>query len=147
MADQTASTRIAADVIVTRRLTFDAAHRLHNPELSDEENRALFGKCSNPNGHGHTYTLEVSVAGSVDENTGFVADLGRLKKLVEEHVVDKMDHRNLNIDVNFLSGINPTAENIVVACWRELEGRIAQGRLVRLRLWETPNNYAEYEGR
>src|SRR5665647_656163 len=125
------SHRSPPQVTITRRLTFDAAHRLYNPELSDEENRVLFGKCSNPNGHGHTYTLEVSVADRVDSITGFVADLGKLKQLVEKHIVEEMDHKNLNSDVSFLRGINPTAENIVVACWRVLESRVTQGTLVR----------------
>lgn len=135
------------EVTVTRRLTFDAAHRVHSPELSDEENRALFGKCNNPHGHGHTYVLEVSVTGPVDARTGYVMDLGALKRAVEEHVVGPMDHRNLNADVAFLRGINPTSENVIVACWRELEPRVRPGRLTRLRLWETPNNYVDYEGR
>lgn len=133
-------------VTVTRRLRFNAAHRVHNPELSDEENRTLYGKCNNPNWHGHNYDLEVSVRGSVDERTGYVLDLGRLKKQVEELVVDKVDHRNMNIDVPFMQGINPTTENIVVAIWRILEPSIQPGRLVRLRLWETENNFVEYEG-
>ena len=134
-------------VTVTRRLTFDAAHRLHDPALSDEENRATFGKCNNANFHGHTYTLDVSITGLVDSRTGYVIDLGALRHTVEECVVGKLDHRNINLDVAFMRDINPTAENIVVACWRELEPRVKPARLTRLRLWETPNNYAEYEGR
>ena len=140
-------TNTRPQVTVTRRLTFDAAHRLHDPALSDEDNRATFGKCSNPNGHGHTYTLEVSVTGMVDNRTGYVIDLGLLKRVVEEYVVGKLDHHNINLDVAFMRDINPTAENIVVACWRELEPRVRPARLTRLRLWETPNNHAEYEGR
>ncbi len=133
-------------VTVTRLLRFNAAHRVHNPALSDEENRRLFGKCNNPNWHGHNYTLEVSVRGPVEERTGYVMDLGALRALVEESVVDEIDHRNLNVDVPFMQGIIPTTENIVVAVWRRLEPRIAPVRLVRLKLWETENNYAEYEG-
>lgn len=133
-------------VIATRRMRFNAAHRIHNPELSDEENAHLFGKCNNANWHGHNYTLEVSVAGPVDPRTGYVIDLGHLKQIVQREVIDKVDHRNMNLDVDFMRGINPTAENIVVACWRALEPRVAPGRLVRLRLWETENNYVEYEG-
>jgi len=134
-------------VTVTRRLRFNAAHRVHNPALSDAENAALFGKCNNPNWHGHNYELEVSVTGQIDERTGYVIDLGELRALVDREVVDKLDHRNLNLDVDFMSGINPTSENIVVACWRVLEPAIGPGRLTRLRLWETENNYVEYEGR
>jgi 6-pyruvoyltetrahydropterin/6-carboxytetrahydropterin synthase len=134
------------DVTVTRRLHFNAAHRVHNPTLSDEENRSLFGKCNNPNWHGHNYTLEVSVRGPIEERTGYVIDLSRLKAIVQREVIDLVDHRNLNLDVEFMRGINPTAENIVVACWRVLESRVAPGRLARLRLWETENNYVEYDG-
>ena len=133
-------------VTVTRRLRFNAAHRLHNPALSDEENVALFGKCNNPNWHGHNYVLEVAVEGPIDERTGYVIDLSQLKSIVQHEVIDPVDHRNLNVDVEFMRGVNPTAENIVVACWRVLERHVAPGRLRRLRLWETENNYVEYEG-
>jgi len=134
------------EVTVTRRLMFNAAHRVHNPALSDAENHRLFGKCNNPNWHGHNYTLDVSVRGPIDERTGYVVDLGALKGLVTERVVDQMDHRNLNLDVPFLHGIIPTSENIIVAIWRELQPAIRPGRLVRLVLWETTNNYVEYSG-
>ena len=134
-------------VTVTRRLRFNAAHRVHNPALSDEENTALFGKCNNPNWHGHNYTLEVAVEGPIDDRTGYVIDLSALKAIVQREVIDRVDHRNLNIDVEFMRDINPTAENIVVACWRALAPRVAPGTLRRLRLWETENNYVEYEGR
>ena len=133
-------------VTVTKRLTFNAAHRVHNPELSDAENQSLFGKCNNPNWHGHNYVLEVSVTGPVEEKTGYVMDLGAIKRVVQEEVVGKMDHRNLNLEVDFMRGINPTTENIVVACWRVLEPKIRPNRLTRLRLIETENNYVEYEG-
>ena len=123
-------------VTVTRRLTFNAAHRVHNPALSDAENQSLFGKCNNPNWHGHNYVLEVSVTGPVEEKTGYVMDLGAIKRVVQEEVVGKMDHRNLNLEVDFMRGINPTTENIVVACWRVLEPRIRPNRLTRLRLIE-----------
>ena len=133
-------------VTVTRRLRFNAAHRVHNPALSDEENRTLFGKCNNPNWHGHNYVLEVSVRGPIDERSGYVIDLGALSAIVQREVIDAVDHRNMNVEVEFMRGINPTTENIVVACWRVLEPRVAPGRLTRLRLWETENNYVEYEG-
>ena len=134
-------------VTVTRRLRFNAAHRVHNPALSDEENVALFGKCNNPNWHGHNYTLDVSVTGPIDERTGYVLDLAILKGIVEEHVVSHVDHRNMNLDVDFMRGLNPTSENIIVAMWRVIEPHVAPARLTRLRLWETENNYVEYEGR
>lgn len=133
-------------VTVTRRLRFNAAHRLHNPALSDQENRDVYGKCNNPNWHGHNYVLEVSVRGPVDERTGYVVDLGALARVVEEYVIDEVDHRNMNVDVPFMQGIIPSTENIVVAMWRRLEPHVAPARLERLRLWETENNYAEYEG-
>ncbi|MEO7966193.1 MAG: 6-carboxytetrahydropterin synthase [Gemmatimonadaceae bacterium] len=134
-------------VTVTRRLRFNAAHRVHNAALSDAENKELFGKCNNPNWHGHNYELEVSVTGEIDERSGYVIDLSVLRSLVDREVVDKLDHRNLNLDVDFLQGINPTSENIVVACWRVLAPAIRPGQLTKLRLWETENNYVEYDGR
>ena len=131
---------------VTRRLMFNAAHRVHNPTLSDEENARLFGKCNNPNWHGHNSTLDVSVQGPIDARTGYVMDLGALKQLVEERVVNKIDHKNFNLDVDFMRGVIPTSENIIVAIWRELEPAIRPSRLTRLVLWETTNNYVEYSG-
>ena len=133
-------------VTVTRVLRFNAAHRLHNPALSDEENTRLFGKCNNPNWHGHNYRLEVAVQGSIDERTGYVIDLGFLREIVDREVIEKTDHRNFNIDVEYTQGIIPTTENIVVAMWRVIAPAIAPAKLVRLRLWETDQNYAEYEG-
>ena len=133
-------------VTVTRRLQFNAAHRVHNPALPDEENERLFGKCNNPNWHGHNYTLDVSVRGEVDARTGYVIDLAVLKRIAEQKAVDLIDHKNLNLDVAFMRGVIPTSENIVVAIWRELAPAIERGTLVRLVLWETPNNYVEYTG-
>ena len=135
------------EVTVTRRMHFNAAHRVHNPELSEEENQRLFGKCNNPNWHGHNYVLDVSVAGPIEGRTGYVLDLAALKRVVQDAVIDKVDHRNFNLEVDFMHGVIPTAENIVVGCWRVLAPRVAPARLVRLVLWETPNNYVEYEGR
>ena len=111
-------------VTVTRRLMFNAAHRVHNPALSDAENVRLFGKCNNPNWHGHNYTLDVSVRGPIDPTTGYVHDLGGLRRIVEERVVDKIDHRNFNIDVDFMQGVIPTSENIIVEIWKQLEPAI-----------------------
>jgi 6-pyruvoyltetrahydropterin/6-carboxytetrahydropterin synthase len=134
-------------VTVTRLLRFNAAHRVHNPALSDEENTRLFGKCNNPNWHGHNYTLEVSVTGEPDPVTGYVIDLGLVKRIVEKEYIDLVDHKNFNLDVPFMTGVNPTTENIIVACWRRLEPALKAARLTRLRLWETENNYVDYEGR
>jgi len=133
-------------VTVTRRVRFNAAHRIHNPALSDAENRRLFGLCNSPNYHGHNYTLDVSVRGAVDPTTGYVIDLGALQRLVQTLVVDEIDHRNFNLDVAMMRDINPTSENIVVACWQALAPQVAPGRLVQLRLWETENNYVDYDG-
>ena len=134
------------DVTVTRRLMFNAAHRVHNPTLSDEENARLFGTCNNPNWHGHNYTLDVSVRGPIDARTGYVMDLGVLKRVVEERVVDKIDHKNFNLDVDFMRGVIPTSENIIVAFWKILAPQMKPGKLTRLVLWETENNYVEYSG-
>jgi 6-pyruvoyltetrahydropterin/6-carboxytetrahydropterin synthase len=127
-------------------MIFNAAHRVHNPELSDEENIAIFGKCNNPNWHGHNYTLEVSVRGSVDPRTGYVIDLAEVKRIVQREIIDHVDHRNLNLEVSFLQGIIPTTENVVLAFWRVLAPCFAPGRLARLRLWETENHSVEYTG-
>lgn len=132
-------------VTVTRHVHFNAAHRLHNPSLSDEENRRIFGPCNNPNFHGHNYELEVAVKGEVDPVTGFVANLDEVKRIVEQHVVSYLDHKNLNLDVPEFRALNPTTENLVVVIWRLLEGRLP-GRLARLVLWETPRNCVVYEG-
>ncbi|MEA3247003.1 MAG: 6-carboxytetrahydropterin synthase [Gemmatimonadota bacterium] len=136
-----------AIVSITRLARFSAAHRLHNPALSDAENAAVFGKCNSPNYHGHNYTLEVTVAGEPDAKTGYVLDFGDLDRIVDRSCVDLLDHKNLDVDVPFLNGILSTAENIVVACWKQLEPALRPARLVRLRLWETENNYVEYDGR
>jgi 6-pyruvoyltetrahydropterin/6-carboxytetrahydropterin synthase len=132
-------------VTVTRRVHFNAAHRLHSPALSDEDNRKVFGRCNNPNYHGHNYELEVSVRGEVDPVTGFVASLDSVKQVVVERVVAYLDHKNLNLDVPEFRDLNPTTENLVVVIWRLLEGRLP-GELARLTLWETPRNYVVYEG-
>jgi len=134
-------------VRVTRRVHFASAHRLGLAEWSEERNEAVFGQCSNPNWHGHNYELDVTVEGEVDADTGFVLDLKDLKVLVQERVVGDVDHRNLNLDVEWLAGQNPTTENLVVAIWGRLVGELPVGvDLVRLVLWETPRNYVEYAG-
>ena len=134
-------------VTITRIVRFNAAHRVHNPALSDAENARLFGKCNNPNWHGHNYTLEVSVTGEPDPMTGYVIDLGAVKRIVESEYVSHVDHKNFNLDVPFMSGVIPTTENIVVNCWNLLEPALKPARLTRLKLWETENHYVEYEGR
>ncbi len=132
--------------VVTRRLHFNAAHRLWNPAFSDAENQRVFGVCNNPNYHGHNYNLDVSVAGEIDPATGFVLDINRLKGIVEASVVRHLDHKNLNLDVPWFRDLNPTAENIAVVCWSLLAPAVAPAVLVRIRLWETERNYVDYEG-
>jgi 6-pyruvoyltetrahydropterin/6-carboxytetrahydropterin synthase len=134
-------------VSVTRRLHFSAAHRLAREDWDDEHNERIFGLCSSPNWHGHNYELDVTVEGRVDPETGFVLDLNILRDLVENRVVDDLDHRNLNLDVPWMAGLNPTTENLVVAIWARLKDALPAGiELVRLVLWETPRNYVEYTG-
>lgn len=134
-------------VTVTRRVHFNSAHRLHNPALSDAENERIYGPCNNPNYHGHNYELDVSVEGEIDPRTGFVADLGLVKRVVEERVVARLDHKNLNLDVAEFRNLNPTTENLVVVIWKMLDGHLpGGGRLAKLVLWETPRNCVEYAG-
>jgi len=135
----------APEVRITRREHFSAGHRLFLPEWSDAENYSLFGPCSNPKGHGHNYRLEVTVEGPVDARTGMVMDLKRLHDLVQAVILDKVDHRNLNLEVDFLQGVQPTTENLVRAFFQELAPQIPRGRLRRIRLEETDCNIAEYE--
>jgi 6-pyruvoyltetrahydropterin/6-carboxytetrahydropterin synthase len=136
---------VVPTVRVTRRLHFSAAHRLHNPALSDEENVRLFGACNWPNWHGHNYELDVTVAGEPHPETGFVLDLGELRDVVDSVLAD-LDHRNLNLDVEWMQGVIPSTENLVVRLWQRIAPLIPAGKLTRLVLWETPRNYVEYEG-
>ncbi|MDZ7780869.1 MAG: 6-carboxytetrahydropterin synthase [Gemmatimonadota bacterium] len=134
-------------VTVTRRAYFSAAHRLHRDDWSEEENLRVFGDCANPNWHGHNYELIVSVEGSVDPETGFVMDLKRLKDIIQSRVVVDVDHKNLNVEVPWLSGIIPSTENLAVAVWERIAERLPEE--VRLRsvvIRETPNNSVEYRG-
>lgn len=133
-------------VYVTRRVHFNAAHRLHNPHFSDEWNKATFGDCNHINWHGHNYELEVTLAGDPNPDTGYLYDLGKLRALIEERIVKPCDHRNLNLDVPFLHGIIPSAENLVVAFWQQLAEVLPQGLLHRIRLYETARNVATYYG-
>jgi 6-pyruvoyltetrahydropterin/6-carboxytetrahydropterin synthase len=133
-------------VTVTRRLSFNSAHRVHNPELSDAENDRLFGKCNNPNWHGHNYVLEVSVRGPVESKTGYVLDLSKVKDIVTTEIIDKVDHRNLNLDVDFMRDVIPTTENLAVGIWKILVRVLAPAQLVLVRLWESENNRVEYAG-
>jgi 6-pyruvoyltetrahydropterin/6-carboxytetrahydropterin synthase len=137
-----------ARVRVTRRLHFSAAHKLERADWTPEKNREVFGLCSSENWHGHNYELDVTVAGEIATETGFVYDLKQLRETVERLVIDDLDHRNLNLDVAWLEAVNPTTENLVVGIWNRLKDELPAGvQLERLVLWETPRNYVEYDGR
>jgi len=133
-------------MIVARRLHFNAAHRLHNPARSDQWNRETFGPCNLPNYHGHNYELDVLVQGPIAPETGYVIDVGELKRIVERCVISELDHRNLNLDVPWFRDRLTSAENIAVYIWDRLQGELPSGKLHLIRLWETPRNYVEYGG-
>ena len=134
-------------IYLSRTVDFCASHRLHSPVLSDEENTQLYGRCNNPNGHGHNYRLEVTVGGTIDAKTGMVMDLKALKDLLMQEIVDRVDHKNLNVDVDFLRGVIPTAENIVICFWDLVKTRLPENcQLIEMRLWETDQNVAIYRG-
>lgn len=133
---------------ITRRERFSAAHRLFKEEWSEEKNYEVFGKCSNPNWHGHNYILFVTVEGEVDKETGFVVDLSQLGKIIKEKVIRHVDHKNLNLDVDFFKDTMSSTENIAIKFWERLEQPIQEigGKLYSIRIEETENNFAEYFG-
>jgi 6-pyruvoyltetrahydropterin/6-carboxytetrahydropterin synthase len=131
---------------VCRRATFNAAHRLFREDWSDERNAEVFGKCSNPNYHGHNYTLEVWLDGTIDPETGYVIDLKILKDVIREEITDRFDHRNLNLDCQEFKNLNPTAENIALVAWHLLRGRLDEKYKLSLKLWETENNIVLCDG-
>lgn len=133
-------------ILLTRRAEFSASHYYWVEGWPEEQNRRAFGKCANRNGHGHNYTLEVTVAGEVDPVTGFVVDLKRLKDVIEREVVSVYDHRHLNLEVEEFGTALPTTENIAVAVWRRLEGKIEGAKLHRVRVYEMPELFADYYG-
>ncbi len=133
-------------IYVTRKAHFAAAHRLYNPNFSEQKNNEIFGLCNNPNFHGHNYNLEVTVIGEPDPETGYVIDLKKLKEIVAKNVLNLVDHKNLNLEVEFLRGINPTAENICVAIWNQLRDKISNGSLYSIKLYESERNFIEYKG-
>lgn len=133
-------------VKVSRRAHFNAAHRLYRKDWSDEKNDAVFGKCNNPNYHGHNYELIVSVTGEIDKETGFVMDVKDLKDLIKEEIEDAFDHKNLNLDVPEFADLNPTAENIVVVIWNKLKKQLPVDLLLEVVLYETPRNFVTYSG-
>jgi 6-pyruvoyltetrahydropterin/6-carboxytetrahydropterin synthase len=133
-------------ILLTRKAEFSAAHYYWNDAWSEAENQRVFGKCSNRNGHGHNYTLEVTVAGEVDPQTGFVVDLKQLKDVMHSQVVDVYDHRHLNLEIPEFRDRVPTVENIAVSAWERLQGKIPGATLERVRVYETPDLYADCFG-
>ncbi|HAX47129.1 MAG TPA: 6-pyruvoyl tetrahydrobiopterin synthase [Nitrospina sp.] len=133
-------------IFITRKHHFCASHRLYNPSFSDEKNEATFGLCNNPNGHGHNYVLEVTLSGEIADDTGMVFDLKELKKLTQQEIIDKVDHKNLNVDVDFLTDIIPTAENLAIRFWKRLEPKITKGQLYEVKLYESERNFVVYRG-
>lgn len=133
-------------VTVSRKAHFNAAHRLYRKDWSDEMNNKVFGKCNNPNFHGHNYELIVSVTGDINQETGFVIDVKILSDLIKEHIENAFDHKNLNIDVPDFKDLNPTAENIAVVIWNKLRKYIDSKMDLEVVLYETPRNFVTYKG-
>lgn len=135
-------------IYITRKEHFNAAHRLYRPDWDDKKNYEVFGKCSNPNWHGHNYTLYVTVKGEINPETGFLVNLKDLSSAIRTQVVEKLDHKNLNLEVDFLKGKLMSTENIAIAIWKQLEHPVKTmgAELHRIKLYETENNYTEYFG-
>ncbi len=133
-------------IYLTRKAEFSASHHYHNPEFSAEENQRIFGKCNNPNGHGHNYTLEVTVEGEVDPKSGFVVDLKQMKEIMNREVIDAMDHRYLNKEVPEFATQIPTSENIAIAIWKRLEPKLKVAKLHRVRVYEMQDLFVDYYG-
>jgi 6-pyruvoyltetrahydropterin/6-carboxytetrahydropterin synthase len=133
-------------IYLTRKCEFSASHYYHNPEWSEQQNLRVFGKCANLNGHGHNYTLEVTVKGEVDPVTGFVVDLKELKDILNREVVDAMDHRHLNKEVPEFASKVPTTENIAIAIWQRLNDKLHVAKLHRVRLYEMPDLFVDFYG-
>ena len=133
-------------IYLTRRAEFSASHYYHNPAFTPEENQRVFGKCANLNGHGHNYTLEVTVKGEVDGKTGFVVDLKDLKALIEREVTDAMDHRHLNKEVPEFAQQIPTAENLAIVIWNRIQPKLKAAKLHRVRVYESDDLYADFYG-
>jgi 6-pyruvoyltetrahydropterin/6-carboxytetrahydropterin synthase len=131
-------------VSVSRKEHFNAAHRLFNSEWSEEKNNAVFGKCNNPNYHGHNYEMIVTLTGEPDSSTGYVYDLKKLSDLIKEHILNHFDHKNLNLDSPYFKNLNPTAENIAIVIWRILRQHIDNQFDLKIRLYETERNFVEY---
>jgi 6-pyruvoyltetrahydropterin/6-carboxytetrahydropterin synthase len=133
-------------VYLTRKAEFSASHYYHNPEFTPEENQRIFGKCNNPYGHGHNYTLEVTVKGNVDQRSGFVVDLKELKEIMNREVINAMDHRFLNKEVADFQDQIPTTENLAISIWRRLQPKLNVAELHRVRVYETPDLFVDFYG-
>ena len=133
-------------VYITRRAVFSAAHRLFNPSYTNEENYQIYDKCTNYWGHGHNYTLEVTVCGIPNPETGYLIDLKILKTIINDEIISKVDHKHLNIDVDMFSGIITSLENIAYVFWKQLENKIPNAKLYKIKVFETENNWIEYFG-
>lgn len=135
-------------IYITRKEHFNAAHKLHNPNWSEEQNNEVFGKCANPNWHGHNYNLFVTVKGNVNPDTGYSVNLKDLSAIIRTYITDKLDHKNLNLDVPFLKGLMPSTENVAIAIWKELLPHVnaLDCKLHSIKLYETENNFVEYFG-
>jgi len=133
-------------IYLTRKEHFCASHVLSNPKFSEKKNLEIYGKCAYPHGHGHNYEIEVTIAGEPDKDTGMILDLKKLSEIIEKEIIDKVDHKHLNIDVDFLKGVLPTAENLAMAFWKILRSKIEAGKLYSIKVSETTNNFAEYRG-
>jgi len=131
-------------ISVFRKEHFNAAHRLHNPAWTDEKNQRVFGKCNNPNYHGHNYELIVQVIGEIDPETGYVLDMKILSDLIKENILDRFDHKNLNLDTKEFKTLNPSAENIAVVIWNILRQKINNNLELKIKLYETERNFVEY---
>lgn len=133
-------------VTVCRKENFNAAHRLHNPAWSEEQNAQVFGLCNNPNYHGHNYDLIVRLTGPVDPDTGYVYDMKKLSVLIKAEILNKFDHKNLNLDTEEFKQLNPTAENIAVVIWQRLRPHLPETLALSVTLFETDRNFVEYHG-
>lgn len=133
-------------IYLSRKEYFCASHRLFNEKYDDKKNLEVFGKCSNPAGHGHNYELIVTVVGDPDPETGMVIDLKKLSDIIKSEIIEKVDHKNLNVDVDFLRGIIPTTENLAIVFWKILEPKIKYGKLYSIKISETDKNMTEYKG-
>lgn len=133
-------------IYVTKQMSFSASHRIYNPSLSDEENFRLFNQCANKNGHGHNFTIEVTVKGNINPLTGFVINLKELKDIMQEHLISLLDHSNLNLDIEFFKHNIPTSENIAIFAWNILEDKIKNAKLYKIKIAESNSSYVEYFG-